>query len=34
MAWNYLSQYNIHPYLMENFLDAFYLYQDIIEIVH
>ena len=28
------SQYNIHPYLMETFLDAFHLYQDNIEIVH
>ena len=28
------SQYNIHPYLTENFLDAFHLYKDIIESVH
>ena len=27
------SQYNIHPYLTETFLDAFHLYQDNIEIV-
>ena len=27
------SQYNIHPYLMKIFLDAFHLYQDNIEIV-
>ena len=26
-------QYNIHPYLIETFLDAFHLYQDNIEIV-
>ena len=31
---NYFSQYNIHPYLTETFLDAFHLYQDNIEIVH
>ena len=28
------SQYNIHPYLTETFLDAFHLYQENIEIVH
>ena len=31
---NYFSQYNIHPYLMKIFLDAFHLYQYNIEIVH
>ena len=31
---NYFSQYNIHPYLTETFLNAFHLYQDNIEIVH
>ena len=31
---NYLSQYNIHPYLTKTFLDAFHLYEDDIEIVH
>ena len=28
------SQYNIHPYLMETFLDAVHLHQDKIEIVN
>ena len=25
---NYFSQYNIHPYITETFLDSFHLYQD------